>query len=98
MVTIGFSMPKQIIKDVREILDRTIMAGKRVEIKIVPEDLERKNWAAKKWVITHQITIVPNQVPLETGKVHQHRPCEQQQQLEPHLAQHRRNTWPANAA
>ena len=73
VIAIGLSVPNQIVEDVREILHRTVMTSKRIEVEIVPEYLERKNRASKKWVITHQVAIVPDQIALETGQVDEER-------------------------
>jgi hypothetical protein len=68
MVTEGVVVPDDVIKHHGNVLDGTVMRGKRIEEEMVPENFENEERAPDKRIVAQEKTIVPHQLALQGWK------------------------------
>ncbi len=66
-------IPKEIVEDEGNVLNRAIMGRERIQEQIVTEGFRDQEWALDEWIVARQILIVPNPRSLQGGQVHQNR-------------------------
>ena len=59
VITKRFLIPKKVIKDVRDRLDRPIMACIGIREKIVPKCFKSENWTLDKRIVVDQRDVIP---------------------------------------
>ena len=58
-------VPEKVIKHVGQILDRPIVTRERVEKEIVPERFEDEERAFYEWIVSSEVSVVPDELPLD---------------------------------
>ena len=64
-------IPKEVIKNVRDILDRSVMRRERIQKQIMSERFGNKDRTLNEWIVVREILVVPDALTLQSG----HRGC-----------------------
>jgi hypothetical protein len=64
-------VPKEIIKDERDILNRSIMGGERIQKQVMAERFENKEWTLNERIVAREIMVVPNPLALQSRCVNE---------------------------
>src|SRR5437667_8674789 len=65
MKAVGVSVPKKIIGDIRDILNRSVMGRERVQKQIVPKRFQYQQRALNEGIVARQKIIVPDTLTLQ---------------------------------
>jgi hypothetical protein len=57
-------VPKVIIEDERDVLERSIMGGERIQEQVMSKCFENKEWALYKRIVVGKILVVPDPLAL----------------------------------
>src|SRR3954468_23463334 len=60
---VGIGVPKKVVEEIGDVLDRTVMAGKRLQEKIMAEALQDQEWAFDERIFQREILVIPNPLP-----------------------------------
>ena len=61
-------IPKKIVKDVRDVLDRTIVCREGIEEEVVSECFENEERTLDKRILVGKIEIIPDAFPLQSRR------------------------------
>src|SRR6266404_3781749 len=70
MEAVRIGVPNQVIENVGNVLDRSIMRRKRVEKEVVSKTLQDQDWTFDERIVAGQVLIVPDKLSLERWEVH----------------------------
>jgi hypothetical protein len=69
MKAVRVGIPNQVVDDVGNVLDGTVVRGKGIDKQVVAKILQNQERTFDKGVIVRQVLIVPNELTLERGEV-----------------------------
>jgi hypothetical protein len=69
MKPVRVGIPKQVVDDVRNVLDRPIVGRKGIDEQVMPKILQEQKRAFDEGVVVRQVLIVPNKLSLERREV-----------------------------
>jgi hypothetical protein len=86
MVAERVLVPQQVVEHVGPVLHRPVIAGERIEKEVMPEDLEKEDWALEKRITADEKSVVPDKLATEDREVSEHRREKKEQEREPFTA------------
>jgi hypothetical protein len=63
-------IPKEVVDDEGDILDGAVMGRQRIQKQIMAERFGNKDWTFNERIVVRQILIVPDPLPLQSGRVY----------------------------
>src|SRR6267142_6678720 len=79
MESVGVGIPDEVIENVGDVLDRTVMGREGIEKEIMSEALQNEERTFDERIVVRQVLVVPNELALEgrevdgESKQHEHR-------------------------
>src|SRR3982074_1444053 len=80
-------IPKKVISEVGDVLDRPVMRGKGIEKQVVAQRFQDQEWALDERIIEREILIIPDALSLQGRRSHDDADNYEEKNAQPFSAQ-----------